>query len=181
MCVILFFFFSSRRRHTRCALVTGVQTCALPISAAVAGRIAAAAPTIALPTLYVRGAVSEIVSRADAVAFVDRLPDGEFAEVEDAALVVREDRIDALGGHLVDFLERRAPRRSPDYRAGSDARTFRDALGCFAPGVTVVTAVCSDGTPTGPTANSFTPVPPAPPPLLACAPHPAGTHPHERP
>src|SRR3546814_20697194 len=26
------FFFSRRRRHTRCALVTGVQTCALPIS-----------------------------------------------------------------------------------------------------------------------------------------------------
>src|SRR3546814_15273895 len=30
--LIFFFFFSSRRRHTRCALVTGVQTCALPIS-----------------------------------------------------------------------------------------------------------------------------------------------------
>src|SRR3546814_10057234 len=29
-----FFFFSSRRRHTRCALVTGVQTCALPICGA---------------------------------------------------------------------------------------------------------------------------------------------------
>src|SRR3546814_1283406 len=29
--VARFFFFSSRRRHTRCALVTGVQTCALPI------------------------------------------------------------------------------------------------------------------------------------------------------
>src|SRR3546814_10296685 len=28
---VLSFFFSSRRRHTRCALVTGVQTCALPI------------------------------------------------------------------------------------------------------------------------------------------------------
>src|SRR3546814_2247938 len=28
----VFVFFSSRRRHTRCALVTGVQTCALPIS-----------------------------------------------------------------------------------------------------------------------------------------------------
>src|SRR3546814_10798273 len=28
---VSFFFFSSRRRHTRCALVTGVQTCALPI------------------------------------------------------------------------------------------------------------------------------------------------------
>src|SRR3546814_6255319 len=34
MCIVallLLFFFSSRRRHTRCALVTGVQTCALPI------------------------------------------------------------------------------------------------------------------------------------------------------
>src|SRR3546814_1353921 len=31
---MFFFFFSSRRRHTRCALVTGVQTCALPISVA---------------------------------------------------------------------------------------------------------------------------------------------------
>src|SRR3546814_6474792 len=29
---MLVFVFSSRRRHTRCALVTGVQTCALPIS-----------------------------------------------------------------------------------------------------------------------------------------------------
>src|SRR3546814_6186066 len=28
----MYFFFLSRRRHTRCALVTGVQTCALPIS-----------------------------------------------------------------------------------------------------------------------------------------------------
>src|SRR3546814_8842764 len=32
ICFLIFvFFFSSRRRHTRCALVTGVQTCALPI------------------------------------------------------------------------------------------------------------------------------------------------------
>src|SRR3546814_3363221 len=31
-CCFFCFFFSSRRRHTRCALVTGVQTCALPIS-----------------------------------------------------------------------------------------------------------------------------------------------------
>src|SRR3546814_7381523 len=31
-CILYLFFFSSRRRHTICALVTGVQTCALPIS-----------------------------------------------------------------------------------------------------------------------------------------------------
>src|SRR3546814_18385644 len=30
--IMVIFVFSSRRRHTRCALVTGVQTCALPIS-----------------------------------------------------------------------------------------------------------------------------------------------------
>src|SRR3546814_8482981 len=43
----MFFFFSSRRRHTRCALVTGVQTCALLISAA---RPGSAAAVRALPT-----------------------------------------------------------------------------------------------------------------------------------
>src|SRR3546814_5313225 len=46
------FFFSSRSRHTRCALVTGVQTCALPISAeelAVDPRSVASAPAT-IPT-----------------------------------------------------------------------------------------------------------------------------------
>src|SRR3546814_4962686 len=43
MCsVVSTFFFSSRRRHTRCALVTGVQTCALPIWARAQRR----APTL---------------------------------------------------------------------------------------------------------------------------------------
>src|SRR3546814_13059198 len=45
----LFFFFSSRRRHTRCALVTGVQTCALPILIGVSHiRIIAALSTSAI-------------------------------------------------------------------------------------------------------------------------------------
>src|SRR3546814_1301045 len=39
--VLAIVFFSSRRRHTRCALVTGVQTCAVPISLILlAGRLA---------------------------------------------------------------------------------------------------------------------------------------------
>src|SRR3546814_12794113 len=37
--MFVFFFFSSRRRHTRCALVTGVQTCALPIYGCLAGAV----------------------------------------------------------------------------------------------------------------------------------------------
>src|SRR3546814_7264299 len=40
MLFLVFFFFSSRRRHTRCALVTGVQTCALPISTLLTARTA---------------------------------------------------------------------------------------------------------------------------------------------
>src|SRR3546814_9881443 len=39
VCVFVVFVFSSRRRHTRCALVTGVQTCALPISASGEARV----------------------------------------------------------------------------------------------------------------------------------------------
>src|SRR3546814_14868169 len=42
-CLLLFFFFSSRRRHTRCALVTGVQTCALPICSCCGAFVVAAA------------------------------------------------------------------------------------------------------------------------------------------
>src|SRR3546814_9202999 len=38
--LLWYFFFSSRRRHTRCALVTGVQTCALPISLGVLRALA---------------------------------------------------------------------------------------------------------------------------------------------
>src|SRR3546814_9637073 len=37
--VFLFFFFSSRRRYTSCALLTGVQTCALPIATVFGGLL----------------------------------------------------------------------------------------------------------------------------------------------
>src|SRR3546814_19988384 len=43
--MLFFFFFSSRRRHTRCALVTGVQTCALPIYLSGEGEAARRAGT----------------------------------------------------------------------------------------------------------------------------------------
>src|SRR3546814_102977 len=48
---VFFFFFSSRRRHTRCALVTGVQTCALPIYRRAAGLVAAPGDDAALRRL----------------------------------------------------------------------------------------------------------------------------------
>src|SRR3546814_9987173 len=53
----VFFFFSSRRRHTRCALVTGVQTCALPIGPASGRRNALACPR---PLCLARGIMLEL-------------------------------------------------------------------------------------------------------------------------
>mgnify|MGYP005836509769 CR=1 FL=1 len=50
----------------------------------------------------------------------------------------------------------------------SDARALRDAFGCFATGVTVVTSENEDGQPVGFTANSFTSVSLDPPQLLVC-------------
>jgi flavin reductase (DIM6/NTAB) family NADH-FMN oxidoreductase RutF len=55
-----------------------------------------------------------------------------------------------------------------EYRSGHDPRTLRDALGCFATGVTVVTCEDPSGTPTGLTVNSFTSVSLDPPLLLVC-------------
>ena len=60
-----------------------------------------------------------------------------------------------------------APAHS-EYRTGSDPRTLRDALGCFATGVTVVTCLDREGHPVGLTANSFTSVSLDPPLLLVC-------------
>ena len=55
-----------------------------------------------------------------------------------------------------------------EYRTGSDPRTLRDALGCFATGVTVVTCFDAEQRPFGLTANSFTSVSLDPPLLLVC-------------
>lgn len=62
-----------------------------------------------------------------------------------------------------------------EYRTGHDPRTLRDALGCFATGVTVVTCHAEDGTPAGLTVNSFTSVSLDPPLLLVCLAKPAAS------
>src|SRR5258708_910315 len=62
-----------------------------------------------------------------------------------------------------------------EYRSGHDPRTLRDALGCFATGVTVVTCLTPDGSPAGLTVNSFTSVSLDPPLLLVCLAKPAAS------
>src|SRR3546814_7091785 len=78
---MFFFFFSSRRRHTRCALVTGVQTCALPIWLAVlVGKtpdalVAELTPTRALPELPAKldaGTPGELLRRRPDIAAAEQ-------------------------------------------------------------------------------------------------------------
>jgi flavin reductase (DIM6/NTAB) family NADH-FMN oxidoreductase RutF len=69
--------------------------------------------------------------------------------------------------HVIGLRMADQPTRQ-EYRSGHDPRTLRDALGCFATGVTVVTCLTPDGSPAGLTVNSFTSVSLDPPLLLVC-------------
>jgi flavin reductase (DIM6/NTAB) family NADH-FMN oxidoreductase RutF/pimeloyl-ACP methyl ester carboxylesterase len=140
-------------------------------------RLMAVAPRLALPTLVLRGGLSWIHRSARAAEFDAALPNAEIAEVADADLLVVTDRTEAFLAHLLDFLDRRQPRDASEFHAGSDARTLRDAMGCFATGITVVTALGDDDRPIGLTANSFTSVSLDPPLLLVCIANTAGSAP----
>lgn len=119
-----------------------------------------------LPILIVGGVLGEISARF--AAFAKKIPSAEAVEIGGDEGLASPECFDAFSAVLIDFLERRLPRSTPEYRLGSDARTLRDALGCFATGVTIMTANDPGGHPVGLTANSFTSVSLDPPLLLAC-------------
>lgn len=132
------------------------------------GLLAEAAPNIPLPVLFVRGALSQLASSDDAQAFVSALANAEVAEVDGTDMLMLDDGTEMFNGVLLDFLERKQQRAAPEFHAGSDPRTLRDAMGCFATGITIVTALDPEGKPIGLTANSFTSVSLDPPLLLVC-------------
>ncbi|MEW6537095.1 MAG: flavin reductase family protein [Pseudomonadota bacterium] len=88
--------------------------------------------------------------------------------IQTIARAQASDAVEAENAALLGFLERHAPRDALHYQAGSDPRTLRDALGCFATGVTVVTTLDEAGQPVGLTANSFSSVSLDPPLILFC-------------
>src|SRR3546814_3645010 len=81
--LVVLFFFSSRRRHTRCALVTGVQTCALPISTTV--------PTNTGPTNTIAPVPDRSGARHDQLGAAGERADlraaGEFEKVDRKSVV----------------------------------------------------------------------------------------------
>src|SRR3546814_2771240 len=117
----VFFVFSSRRRHTRCALVTGVQTCALPIWIVPPGR-GADRPRIARhdqafiaapaePDAEMRQCVDESRPRAIVGALQGKAEQpagaGEIARPQRMAGIVRQPRME----HPPDLCPRREPAR----------------------------------------------------------------------
>src|SRR5881409_4088911 len=72
MLFIFVFFFSSRRRHTRCETVTGVQTCALPISIEPYG----AAPDILVMGKGISGGYAALSAIAAPERIIDVIANG---------------------------------------------------------------------------------------------------------
>jgi pimeloyl-ACP methyl ester carboxylesterase len=72
----------------------------------------AAAENLAVPTLLVRGGLSEVVSRESADEFLALAPHAEFVDVGGADHMVAGDANDAFNAAVLDFLRRHAPPRS---------------------------------------------------------------------
>src|SRR3546814_211807 len=120
---LFFFFFSSRRRHTRCALVTGVQTCALPIlSTTFIGHLRSfGRPVYKLAQHF--GPVAGALSRFDMLTRVALTPEG----------IPARDAIEAIDRMLDDGirvlnLSFHSPSLEPGYtpyvRDAADLRAF---------------------------------------------------------
>src|SRR3546814_1925139 len=86
--VVDMFFFSGRSLHTRCALVTGVQTCALPISLLIAGLMNhvfekpyAPLVTLSIPAGLARGTMLPIRLHTDYLVCTDQICVPEAADL----------------------------------------------------------------------------------------------------
>jgi non-heme chloroperoxidase len=78
-----------------------------------------------LPTLLVRGGLSDLLSEEGAQAFLALCPHSEYVNVAGAANMVAGDRNDIFAGAVIDFLSRRVPvpDRQPVVRAQASARS----------------------------------------------------------
>lgn len=131
-------------------------------------RFTAAALALDIPTFFVRGESSTKVDRESMHEFRELVPHAEFADIPDMGDAIIGGRNDAFDAAILDFLERAIPRSPVRPQGGVEPRMLRDAMGCFATGVTVITTSDADGTPLGFTANSFTSVSLEPPLVLFC-------------
>jgi pimeloyl-ACP methyl ester carboxylesterase len=76
-------------------------------------RLVDAARAIDVPTLLVRGRMSDVVSERSARDFLDLVPHAEYVDVADAAHMVAGDSNDAFSAAIVEFLLRTLALPSP--------------------------------------------------------------------
>ena len=138
-------------------------------------KLEPAAKSLKLPTLLVRGIDSQVSSSSATQRFADLIPQAEVSEIEGAGHYVAFDKSDEFSALVLEFLERHVPHQPPQYVSGSDSRTLRDAMGCFATGITVVTTLDEAKTPIGLTVNSFSSVSLDPPLVSVCLDNHAGS------
>ena len=74
-------------------------------------RLEACAHALALPTLLVRGGLSDVLSEQGAQAFLQICPSAEYVNITDAGHMVAGDRNDIFGRAVIDFLARTVPTR----------------------------------------------------------------------
>ncbi len=72
-------------------------------------RLEACARALQLPTLLVRGGLSDVLSEAGAQAFLKLCPHSEYVNITDAGHMVAGDRNDIFGNAVIDFLSRTVP------------------------------------------------------------------------
>jgi len=72
-------------------------------------RLEACARALTLPTLLVRGGLSDVLSEAGAQAFLALCPHSEYMNITDAGHMVAGDRNDIFGHAVIDFLARTVP------------------------------------------------------------------------
>ncbi len=72
-------------------------------------RLEACSRNLELPTLLVRGGLSDVLDEEGAQAFLALVPQAEYINVKDAAHMVAGDRNDIFGDNVIDFLNRVAP------------------------------------------------------------------------
>lgn len=129
-------------------------------------RLTAAAGRIVAPVVLLRGSLNDTISNENLQRLQATIPGSELVEIEGAGHFLAADREDLFNAVLLDFLERHAPLQPLSYIGGSEPRILRDALGCFATGVTIITTLDGAGEPIGLTANSFTSISLDPPLVL---------------
>ena len=72
-------------------------------------RLSKAADGLALPTLLVRGGLSDVLSEEGARSFLEQCPHAEYVNVKDAAHMVAGDRNDIFADSVIEFLQRNVP------------------------------------------------------------------------